>query len=219
MRNIILIAPQAAGKGTQADKIKDKYNLAYISTGDILRARALINDDLGNEINNLISNGLFVSSKLIYQLIEEKITSDDCKNGYILDGFPRNIEQAIEYDKILSKYNFDIGHVILLDVSREEVTKRIVGRRICSDCGANYNINYDSQKPKQDMVCDKCSGKLIQRSDDNEEAITKRLDTYYEKTEPLVEYYENKNVLYKVDGSKDPDEVFEQIEKLIGGDE
>lgn len=219
MRNIILIAPQAAGKGTQAAKIKDKYNLAYISAGDILRARARIDDELGNEINKLISNGLFVSDDLMYKLIEEKITSSECKNGYILDGFPRNIEQAIEYDKILSKYNFDIGYVILLDVSREEVTKRIVGRRICSECGANYNLNYESQKPKEDMVCDRCNCKLIKRSDDNEEAIVKRLDTYYEKTEPLIKYYEEKKTLYKVDGSKAPDEVFKQIEKLIEGDE
>ena len=219
MRNIILIAPQAAGKGTQAAKIREKYNLAYISTGDILRARALVNDELGNEINNLISNGYFVSNELIYKLIEEKITSDECKDGYILDGFPRNLEQAVEYDKIISKYNLDIGSVILLDVSREEVTKRIIGRRVCSECGANYNINYESQKPKQDMVCDKCCGKLIQRSDDNEEAVIKRLNTYYEKTEPLIQYYKDKNVFYRVDGSKESDEVFKQIEKLIEGDE
>lgn len=216
MKNIILLAPQAAGKGTQATRLKEKYNMVHISTGDMLREAATKKDELGIKIDKLISNGLFVPDELIFQLIEKKIQEKECANGYILDGFPRNIEQAIKYDEILSKYHQELGNVILIDVSRDEVIKRISGRRICPKCKKNYNINFADQKPKHNNVCDECHIELEQRKDDNKEAIELRLNTYYEKTKPVIKYYDDKNALYIVNGLGTPEEVFTRIDKIVG---
>jgi len=219
MNNIILLAVQGAGKGTFAKKLQEKYGYAHISTGDILRERASVDDELGNKIKNMIDNGIFVPDDIIYEAIEYKITQPECENGYILDGFPRNLEQAKGYDKILEKLNKDLGVVINLTIPNEMLKQRIIGRRLCKECGAIYNIYNPDFQPKVEGICDKCGGELYQRADDNEESMNTRVKTYFEVTEPIIDYYKEKGVLKTVDSSKDVDDVFKEIEKILGSED
>ena len=215
MKNIMFIAPPAAGKGTQAELVKKKYNLPHISTGDILREISKEDSEIGNYVAETLQSGGLVKDEITYQLIKERLAKDDCKNGYIIDGFPRNLEQAKEYDKILDELNYDIGNIILIDIDEEVLQKRVVGRRICENCNTIYNLNDLEQQPKEESVCDKCGGKLYQRTDDNIESFKNRYEMYLEKTAPIIEYYKEKHTLNTVDGSKSPEEVFEEIEKII----
>lgn len=215
MKNIMFIAPPAAGKGTQAELITTKYNIPHISTGDILREIAKEDSEIGNYVAETMASGKLVKDEITYQLIEERLARDDCKNGFIIDGFPRNLEQAIEYDKILEKLGYDIGNVFLLNIDVKTLEKRITGRRLCEDCQAIYNINDEVKAPKVESVCDKCGGKLYQRKDDNLESFRTRYAMYQEKTEPIIEHYKNKNVLHEIDSNKEFDEVFKQIEEII----
>jgi len=219
MNNIIFLAVQGAGKGTFAKKLKEKYGYAHISTGDILRERASVDDELGNKIKNMIDNGIFVPDDIIYEAIEYKITQPECEKGYILDGFPRNIEQAKGYDKILEKLGKDLGVVINLTIPNEILKERIIGRRICKECGAIYNIYNPVFQPKEDGICDKCGGELYQRADDNEESMNTRVKTYFEVTEPIIDYYKEKGVLKTIDSSKEVDAVFKEIEKILGSED
>ena len=214
MKNIVLLAVQGAGKGTLAKELCRKYGYTHITTGDLLRERSKENDELGLQIKNLIDNGKFVSDDIILESIKDKITSSECKNGYILDGYPRNLEQAKAYDELLKELNMDIGVVINLTIPQEALYKRITGRRMCKDCGAIYNIYNEQMKPKHDNICDKCNGELYQRADDNEESMKVRIDTYYKVTAPLVDYYKEKNNLYEVD-SMDFDKTVESVERII----
>ena len=166
----------------------------------------------------MIDNGIFVPNDTIFEAIEYRITQPDCENGYILDGFPRNLEQAKEYDKILEKLGYDIGTVILLDIDRDVLEKRITGRRLCEECNTIYNINDPASSPKQESVCDKCGGKLYQRDDDNLESFNNRYNMYIEKTEPIIDYYEKKGVLHKVNGASSIDEVAEEVDRVISND-
>ena len=215
MKNIILLAAPAAGKGTLASILKDAYKLPHISTGDLLRDASKEDSPIGKEISEILASGNLVSNEIVYKLLERKLASDECANGFILDGFPRTVEQAIEYENILNKLNYDLGKVILLDVEKDILKDRIVGRRLCKDCGAIYNVNIDSSKPKKDNVCDLCGGSLYQRSDDNSESFENRYQTYIEKTQPLIDYYKEKNILYTVDGSKDKDYTFNQVKSIL----
>ena len=219
MKNIIFLAVQGAGKGTFAKMLKEKYGYAHISTGDILRERSAVGDDLGNQIKNMIDNGIFVPNDIIFEAIEYKITQPDCENGYILDGFPRNLEQAEGYSKILEKLNKDLGVVINLTIPEELLKQRIIGRRMCKECGAIYNIYNPEFKPKVEGICDKCGGELYQRADDNEESMNTRVKTYFEVTEPIIEYYKEKGVLKTVDSSRTPEETFKDIEDILKGDD
>ncbi len=215
MRNIILLAVQGAGKGTLAKKLKEKYGYAHISTGDILREKAKADDDLGREIKNLIDNGIFVSNEIIFKAIGEKITSDDCKNGFIMDGCPRNLEQAEMYDKMTEDLGIDGGIAINMTIDDELLLQRMTGRRICKSCGAIYNIYNEKLKPKKDGICDSCGGELYQREDDSdEEAIKTRVETYYKVTAPVIDYYREKGKLFEVD-STDADETLNQVEKIL----
>lgn len=215
MKNVIFLAVQGAGKGTFAKLLKSKYNYAHISTGDILRERAEVNDELGNEIKNLINNGIFVPNEIIYEAIEYRITKPDCKNGFILDGFPRNLEQAEGYNQILNKLGIDLGVVINLTIPEEVLKNRILGRRTCKDCGTIYNIYIEEVKPQQEGICDKCNGTLYQREDDNEESMNTRVKTYFEVTAPIIEYYKDKGVLKTVDSNREIEETFKEIEKIL----
>ena len=219
MKNIIFLAVQGAGKGTFAKMLKEKYGYAHISTGDILRERSAVGDDLGNQIKNMIDNGIFVPNDIIFEAIEYKITQPDCENGYILDGFPRNLEQAEGYSKILEKLNKDLGVVINLTIPEELLKQRIIGRRMCKECGAIYNIYNPEFTPKVEGICDKCGGELYQRADDNEESMNTRVKTYFEVTEPIIEYYKEKGVLKTVDSSRTPEETFKDIEDILKGDD
>ena len=212
--NIILIAPPAGGKGTQSELLCSKYNIAHISTGDLLRAEV----ENGNiELKKIMDTGMLVSDEIIFDLIKKRISSNDTINGYLLDGFPRNIEQAKTYDEILKELNKDIGYVIELDIDPELASKRISGRRSCPKCGATYNIYFDGMKPSNENVCDKCGSTLTKRDDDNEETYNTRYNTYLE-TKPLIDYYKEKGVLYVVDANGTPEQTFKNIEDIVRGD-
>ena len=211
----MFIAPPAAGKGTQAELVVEKYNIPHISTGDILREISKEDSEIGNYVYETLASGKLVKDEITYQLIENRLSKDDCKNGFIIDGFPRNLDQAKEYDKILMHLGYEIGNVILLDIDEKTLEKRIVGRRICEDCKTIYNINEDKKTPQIDSICDKCGGKLYQRTDDNIEAFQTRYAMYKEKTEPIIDYYKEKNVLHIVDGNDDVENVFKKIDNII----
>ena len=215
MKNIMFIAPPAAGKGTQADLIEEKYHIPHISTGDILRDIAKENSEIGNYVSETLSSGGLVKDDISYQLIQNRLSKDDCKNGFIIDGFPRNYEQALAYDEILKKLGYKIGAVIVIDVDKKTLEKRITGRRVCENCHEVYNINDENKRPKLESICDECGGKLYQRGDDNLEAFQNRYSTYHKKTEPIIKHYEEQNVLYYIDGNKSIDEIFTQVDEII----
>src|SRR5574344_55885 len=207
MKNIMFIAPPAAGKGTQADLIVDKYKIPHISTGDILRDIAEENSELGQYVSEVLSDGGLVKDDITDKLIERRLSKSDCKKGFIIDGFPRNIEQAIRYDQILKRLNYKVGNVFLINIEKKTLEKRIIGRRVCENCDAVYNINIKESAPKIDSVCDECGGKLYQRDDDNIEAFENRYNLYLEKVTPIVEHYKKQEVLYEIDGNKPKEEV------------
>ena len=195
MKNIMFIAPPAAGKGTQAERVVEKYHIPHISTGDILREISKEDSEIGEYVRETLASGKLVKDEITYQLIEDRLKKDDCKNGFIIDGFPRNLDQANEYDKILERLNYEVGNVILIDIDKEILEKRITGRRLCEKCGAIYNINDENMTPKVESVCDQCGGKLYQRSDDNLESFQTRYQTYLDKTEPIIDHYKKQGVL------------------------
>ena len=214
MKNIIFIAPPAAGKGTMSEILIDKYGYKHISTGDILRSMAKSEDDFGKELTTLLSSGQLVPDEIVYEALKRRLLMNDLDNGFILDGFPRNIEQAREYDKILKDINKDLGVVIYLDTPRDVLEKRIVGRRLCSKCGSTYNVLTGVNTPTVENICDKCGAELYQRNDDNEESFNVRYDTFMEHTYPLIDYYEKENVLYRVT-SVDVHNTMKEIEAII----
>ncbi len=214
MKNIIFIAPPAAGKGTMSENLEKKYGYKHISTGDILRSMAKSENEFGKQLSNLLSSGNLVPDEIVYESLKRRLLMNDLDNGFILDGFPRNIEQAKEYDKILSDIHKELGVVIYLDTPRDILEKRIVGRRICPKCGSTFNVLTGVNTPKVEGICDKCGEKLYQREDDNIESFNTRFETFLEKTYPLIDFYEKKNVLYRV-VSKDVDNTMKEIEAII----
>lgn len=215
MENIIFIAPPAAGKGTQADLVVQKYGIPHISVGDILREISKEDTEIGHYVFETLSGGGLVKDEITYQLIEDRLKKDDCKDGYIIDGFPRTLNQALEYDKILSRLGYKIGKVIYINISEKTLEKRITGRRVCENCKMVYNINEPSSMPTLETVCDNCGGRLYQRNDDNLAAFQTRYKTYKDKTEPLLEYYKELNALYEINGEDSIENVFKEIDKII----
>lgn len=215
MKNLILIAAPGAGKGTLSKDLLSKYDYVHISTGDLLREQVAKGDELGKKIHEMQMSGGLVTSEIVYEALESKLNSPECNNGYILDGFPRNIEQAKEYDKMLERLNREIGLVIVLDIPREMLIERITGRFMCKECGAIYNIFSEQMSPSVEGKCDKCEGELYQRKDDNLEAFETRYQTYLDSTTPLIDFYKEKGVLHVIDGSKGHLYTFEQVEKLL----
>lgn len=215
MKNIMFIAPPAAGKGTQAELITAKYNLPHISTGDILREIAKEDSEIGNYVAETLASGKLVKDDITYKLIEERLARDDCKNGFIIDGFPRNLDQAIEYDKILADLGYEVGNVILLNIEPKTLEKRITGRRVCEDCHTIFNINDPAKTPQIESICDNCGGKLYQRDDDNLEAFQTRYAMYLEKTAPIIEHYKQQNVLHEINGEDTVENVFKQVDEII----
>jgi len=220
MKNIIFIAPPAAGKGTQAKLLAEKYNIPHISTGDLLREEIAKSTDLGVKIKDIIGNGNFVDDNIITELLKKRLMQSDCNNGYILDGYPRNIEQANIYEKLLEEINKDLGVVIFLDIDKNLAMKRTLSRIVCSNCGTSYNLIVESLKPKKENICDKCLFDLNIRSDDNKETFINRFDTYVEKTKDLINYYKNKNVLEVVRVLEDKSalDIFREIEEIVNHD-
>ena len=216
MKNIIFLSPPAAGKGTQSNKISEKYNIPAISFGDLLREEASSGSELGNYIHELQTKGVLVDDSIALEVLEKRLKKDDCLNGYILDGYPRNINQAHSYDELLNKLNRDLGIVIFLNPPFDEIKTRVVGRVSCPECKATYNEEIEFLKPKKQGICDKCGSTLVKRSDDNLEAYKTRYDVYLEKTSPLIDFYRERNVLYEID-DVDIDIVTSKIIDIIEG--
>ena len=193
MKNIIFIAPPAAGKGTQSKLVSSAYNIPHISTGDLLRDEVATGSVMGKYLQEEMNKGGLISDDTIVNLLRSRISKVDCNNGYILDGYPRNVEQAQIYDTMMHELGRDVGIVIYMDMDRDLAMKRTVGRIICSSCGASFSVDDEALKPKIEGICDKCGGELYQRDDDKQESILHRMDVYREQTEPLINYYKNQN--------------------------
>jgi len=221
MKNIIFIAPPAAGKGTQAKKLSEKYNIPHISTGDLLREEANKDTDLGIKIKDMMATGALVNDEIITELLRNRLSKSDCNNGYILDGYPRNLEQAKTYEELLKSINKDLGVVIFLDIDKNLAMKRTLSRIVCSNCGTSYNLIVEELKPKKENICDKCNFDLKVRTDDNEKTFITRFDTYIEKTQSLIDYYKNKNVLEVVSVLENlsAEDIFNQIEEIINNND
>lgn len=214
MKNIILLAPPATGKGTLAKTLKDMYGYDHISTGDMLREAVEKDDELGRKLDEIMKSGNLVSDDLIYQLLENRLKEVNGK-GYILDGFPRNVAQARKYEEIAAKINSDLAIVILMDIDKEELKVRCTGRRSCPKCGRIYNVFNPEMQPKDNKLCLDCDVEVIQREDDNIETFEKRYSTYLEKTQPLIDYYCEKNNLYKIYAGGQKEETLEKALALL----
>lgn len=214
MRSIILLGAPGAGKGTNAKRICAAYNIPHISTGDMFREAIKNKTPLGELANSYISKGLLVPDEVTIGLVKERLSKDDCSNGYLLDGFPRTIPQAEALTELGKELSREVSYVINIDVPEEILVERICGRRVCKSCGAPYHIH--NMPSKVEGVCDLCGGELVQRKDDNEETLKARLSEYHHNTEPLVSYYNGLNKLYNVDGTKDLDELMSDLNAIIG---
>lgn len=212
MRLVLLGAP-GSGKGTQAHRLKQLYQVVHISTGEILRQAIKDNTELGWEAKRYMNRGQLVPDGIMLELMRDRLFMDDCGNGFILDGFPRTIPQAIGLDELLEDMQARLDMVISLEVLTEPIVKRLSARRVCQKCGADYNKL--SNPPPEDMIHPGCGGQIVQRDDDKPEIIRDRMDVYYRQTEPLKEYYRRKGNLVEVDGLGTIDEVFNRVTKLL----
>ncbi|MCI8408645.1 MAG: adenylate kinase [Lachnospiraceae bacterium] len=210
---IIMLGAPGAGKGTQAKRIAEKYNIPHISTGDIFRANIKNGTELGKKAKTYMDQGLLVPDELVVDLVVDRVAQDDAKNGYVLDGFPRTIPQAEALDAALEKINDKVDYAIDVDVPDSNIIDRMSGRRACVGCGGTYHIVYNPTKAEG--VCDTCGGQLILRDDDKPETVENRLKVYHDQTQPLIDYYTKKSILKSVDGTKDMNEVFENIVKIL----
>lgn len=216
MKNIIFVAAPAAGKGTISAKVCTEYNIPHISTGDLLRNEIAAQSKIGVEIKSAMARGEFVSDEVITKLLKKRLEAKDCKKGFILDGYPRNISQAKTYDNILKELNYDEGLVVFLDIDRELAMKRALSRVVCSKCGLSYNLINKEYAPLKEGICDNCGSSLKTRSDDNEESFINRFDTFMKETYPLLEYYEKKGNLLKIKVDNiTTDDIFDEIKKVI----
>ena len=213
MKLIMLGAP-GAGKGTQAKKIAEKYQIPHISTGDIFRANIKNGTELGNKAKSYMDQGHLVPDELTCDLVVDRINQEDCKNGYVLDGFPRTIPQAEALKAALDKMGETIDYAIDVEVPDENIVNRMGGRRACPGCGCTYHIEHNP--PKVEDICDVCGAKLVLRDDDKPETVTKRLSVYHEQTKPLIDFYKKEGVLRDVDGTQDLNDVFQAITEILG---
>ena len=209
---LIIFGPQGAGKGTQSERISEKYGIPSIATGEIFRAALMGKTALGLKVSEYVDSGKLVPDELTIEVVSERLHADDCKDGFLLDGFPRSLKQAEALDDILEKQGRPLDAALVLEVPEEVSLRRLLGRRACEDCGKNYHLD---NPPMVDWTCDRCGGKVVERADDHEETIRKRLSLYHSQTEPLKKYYEAKGILRPVDGLGTPDDVFERISSSI----
>jgi adenylate kinase len=210
---LIMLGPPGAGKGTQAQKICEDYNTVQISTGDILREEVSNNTELGQKAKKYMDEGELVPDKVILGMMEKKLFGENAPEGYILDGFPRTVPQARGLDDLYDEHNEELDAIIVMDVDKEIIVKRLTARRVCKDCNKVYNLLF--MPPEEDGVCDECGGELIQRDDDKEETVLNRLEVYQEETAPLIDYYSGTGKLKKVKSDGTPDEVYDNIKEVL----
>ena len=213
MLRAVLLGPPGAGKGTQAAKVIEKYNVPHISTGDIFRANIKEGTELGKKAKGYMDEGKLVPDELVVNLVTDRLQKDDCKEGFLLDGFPRTIFQAEQLDKFLSDNGQKLDIVLNFKVRKDVLVERIAGRRVCKSCGASFHVV--NVPPKKEGICDACGGELFQRKDDNRDTVENRINVYESETAPLIGYYEKQNVLVDFDGEKTHDEVFADVVKAI----
>lgn len=210
---IIMLGAPGAGKGTQAKKLAAKYNIPHISTGDIFRANIKEGTELGAKAQGYMDKGLLVPDELVIDLVVDRLTWEDAKDGYVLDGFPRSIPQAEALTEALAKKGEKVDFAVDIEIPDQNIISRMGGRRACVSCGATYHIV--NIPPKKEGVCDTCGAELILRDDDKPETVKKRLDVYHDQTQPLIDYYKKENVLKEVDGTLPMDDVFDEIVKIL----
>lgn len=210
---LVLLGPPGAGKGTQASAIIKKYNIPHISTGDIFRVNIKQGTDLGKKAKEYMDKGQLVPDELVVSIVKDRLLEDDCKDGFLLDGFPRTVNQAEALDEDLLDMELRLDHVINIDVENNELIKRATGRRICKECGSTYHIEFNP--PKEEGKCDICGGKLYQRDDDTKETVASRIEVYLKETRPLIDYYSEKDILFSVNGKQIIEEVFKDIVKSL----
>lgn len=213
---LILLGPPGAGKGTQASGIVKKYNIPHISTGDIFRKNIKEGTQLGLKAKGYMDKGLLVPDELVVEIVKDRLLEQDCKSGFLLDGFPRTVVQAQALNKVLTESNMNLDKVINIQVDKTVLVDRAVGRRICKKCGATFHIKYNPSKV--DGKCDVCQSDLYQRADDNEETVSKRIQVYLDQTEPLIGYYTQKGIIITVDGQQSIDKVFQDIALELGSE-
>jgi adenylate kinase len=211
--NLVLLGPPGSGKGTQGERLQEDYRLPYWATGDILRAAVKEGTEVGKEAKKYMDAGDLVPDEVLIGIIAERISSDEAGDGFILDGFPRTNGQAEALDEKMKELGRELTASILIDVPEKEVVRRLGGRRTCKENGHVFHVEFDT--PKEEGICDVCGGELIVRDDDKPEVIKHRLEQYHEKTAPLIDYYEKKGILHRVEGAKGPDEVEKQIQALL----
>ncbi|APC46832.1 adenylate kinase [Virgibacillus halodenitrificans] len=211
--NLILMGLPGAGKGTQAEKINDKYNIPHISTGDMFRLAIKEGTDLGKQAKEYMDQGALVPDEVTIGIVKERLSKSDCKNGFLLDGFPRTIAQAEALQELLKELDTSIDYVIHVDVPEEKLVERLTGRRICPTCGATYHVIYNP--PKVEGICDKDGSQLIQRDDDTAETVKNRLSVNMEQAKPLLDFYQNKGYLVTVNGDQEINQVFQDIQSRI----
>lgn len=212
--NVLIMGPAGAGKGTMSDLILKEYDIPHISTGDMLRANVANHTDLGNKAKAYMDAGKLVPDEVINAMVEDRLQQPDCQKGYLLDGYPRTLVQAKEFERIAAKIGKPVECVLGLEVDFEVLKDRITGRRICPKCGATYHIR--NFPPKVEGVCDNCGGKLVQRSDDTVEKLTKRMEEYEKSTKPVIDFYDQKGLVTHLDASGKPEAVFGAIKEALG---
>ncbi|MDQ6984415.1 MAG: adenylate kinase [Ghiorsea sp.] len=213
--NIVLFGPPGVGKGTQGVKLSSAFGIVHLAMGDLLRAAVAAQTELGLKAKAFMDAGKLVTDALVIGLIEERIVSADAKNGFLLDGFPRNVAQAVSLNEMLTKHNLELDHVVFMDASKEALLERLTGRLTCSACGFGFHRHYSP--PKIEGQCDKCGGSLIQRADDTEEVISQRLEVYTEQTAPLLDFYGNEEMFCKVKAEAGMDEVYTSLLAAVKG--
>jgi adenylate kinase len=213
--NLILLGGPGAGKGTQAKKLIDKFQIPQISTGDILRAAVKEGTEMGRKAKEYMDAGKLVPDEVVIGIIKDRLAQPDCKKGFILDGFPRTVRQAEALDKVLAGLGNKIDHVVSIDVDEEALVNRLTGRRTCKNCGQMYHVAFSP--PKKEGVCDKCGGELYQRDDDNETTVRSRLATYNQATKPLIDYYTAKALVRSIAGVGSIDDIFYKIISIVAG--
>ena len=212
--NLILLGPPGAGKGTQAVRIVEKYNIPHISTGDIFRENIKKGTELGKNAQEYMNRGELVPDDLVIEIACSRLLEPDCSEGFLLDGFPRTVYQAEKLDEFLAEHGKKVDHVLDIEVEKDELITRLIGRRVCRSCGASYHVV--NMPPKKEGVCDICGGELYQRADDTKETVENRIEVYESQTVPLLDYYEKAGVIAHIDGAIGLENVFAEIVKVIG---